>query len=254
VDANTLLTAPEQIQQTLSDLKFERTSVQQFFQWLSNAIQMERAEAETQIPSPPPAVWNAAIFAVAPAAVTAFTTFLSTLADHPDVPGLPVQLAKVHQAWSNALQKQFAAPNLVVQAQLDAHDYIGATRAAFQQKTPGGAVAALAPGGPTGPGFMAPEFYRDTAGAAALPLYAIRTRFQTVATPAPAVATSVTDAATLRKDKMTQSLIIGLLLVVAGYGLQLSTFVGTFTDFSTLFFWAFALDLTVDQIGKVAKK
>ena len=45
-----------------------------------------------------------------------------------------------------------------------------------------------------------------------------------------------------------------ILLVVAGYGLQLSTFVGTFTDFSTLFFWAFALDLTVDQIGKVAKK
>jgi hypothetical protein len=85
-------------------------------------------------------------------------------------------------------------------------------------------------------------------------VYAIHTLFQRIATPASAVPTSVTDAARLKREKITQSLIIGLLLVVAGYGLQLSTFVGTFTDFSTLFFWAFALDLTVDQIGKVTKK
>lgn len=254
VDATTTLGTPEQIQQSLSDLKFERTSVQQFFEWLSNAIQMERAEAETQIPNRAPAAWNASTFAVAPAAVTAFTTFLRTLVDHPDVPGLPVQLAMVHQAWTNALQNQFAIPNASVQAQLDGRDYVQATRVAFQQKNPApaGAVAALS--GPAGPAFVPPEFQRDTVGAAALPVYAIHTLFQTIATPAPAVRTSVTDVARLKKEKRLQSLIIGLLLVVAGYGLQLSTFVGTFTDFSTLFFWAFALDLTVDQIGKVTKK
>jgi hypothetical protein len=234
-------------------VRLERTSVQQFFEWLSNAIQMERAEAETEIPNPAPA-WNAAAFAVAPAAVTAFTTFLRTMVDHPDVPGLPVQLAMVHQAWTNALQKQFAAPNASVQAQLDARDYVQATRVAFQQKNPAPAGAAAALSRPAGPAFMPPEFRRDTVGAAALPVYAIHTLIQTIATPAPAVRTTVTDVAKLKKEKRTQSLIIGLLLVVAGYGLQLSTFGGTFTDFSTLFFWAFALDLTVDQIGKVTKK
>lgn len=254
VDGNTPLATPEQIQQTLSDLKFERTSAQQFFQWLSNAIQMERAEAQAQIPNPPPAVWKADIFAGAPAAVTSFTTFLRTLTDDPKVAELPAQLNAVHQSWTNALQNQFPAPtNALVQVQLDARNYVQATRIAFQQSSaPPGAAAALA----TSPvrQFVPPEFHRDTAGAAALPGYAIHTLFQTIATPSPAVRTSVTDAATLRKEKRLQSLVIGFLLIVAGYGLQLSTFVGTFTDFSTLFFWAFALDLTVDQIGKVAKK
>ncbi len=254
VDVNTPLTTPEQIQQSLSDLKFERTSVQQFFEWLSNAIQMERAEAETQIPNPAPAVWNAVTFARAPAAVTAFTKFLRTLVDHPDVAGLAAQLAMVHQAWTNALQNQFAAANASVQAQLDGRDYVGATRVAFQQRSPAPAGAAAALIGRPGPAFMPPEFLRDTVGAAALPLYTIHTLFQTIATPAPAVRTSVTDAARLKREKRTQSLIIGLLLILAGYGLQMNTFVGTFTDFSTLFFWAFALDLTVDQIGKVTKK
>lgn len=252
VDENTALARPEQIQQTLSDLKFERISVQQFFQWLSNAIQMERAEAEAQISNPPPAAWNAPTFAGVKAEVNDFTTFLRTLADDPVVE-LPTQLNAVHQAWTNALQNQFAAPNASVQTQLDARNYVQATRVAFQQKTtPPGAAAALAP--VAGPAFLPPEFQRDTAGAAALPVYAIHTLFQTIVTPTPAFPTSVTDAAKLRREKRTQSLIIGLLLVVAGYGLQLSTFVGTFTDFSTLFFWAFALDLTIDQLGKMAKK
>jgi hypothetical protein len=254
VDGNTPLATPEQIQQTLSDLKFERSSAQQFFQWLSNTIQMERAEAQAQIPDPPPAVWNADTFAGALAAETTCTTFLRTLTDDPKVAELPRQLNAVHQAWTNALQNQFAAPpNALVQAQLDARNYVQATRIAFQQRSaPPGAAAALAMS--PGPGFVPPEFQRDTAGAAALPVYAIHTLFQTIATPSPAVSTTVTDATTLRKEKRLQSLVIGFLLIVAGYGLQLSTFVGTFTDFSTLFFWAFALDLTVDQIGKLAKK
>ena len=152
------------------------------------------------------------------------------------------------------MQNQFPAPpNTSVQAQLDARNYVQATRVTFQQRTaPPGTAAALAIS--PGPGFMPPEFQRDRTGAAALPVYAVRTLFQTIATLSPAFPTSVTDAATLRKEKMLQSLVIGLLLIVAGYGLQLGTFVGTFTDFSTLFFWAFALDLTVDQIGKVVKK
>jgi hypothetical protein len=64
----------------------------------------------------------------------------------------------------------------------------------------------------------------------------------------------VSDEAQLKRDKRIQSLLVGVVLIIAGYGLQLNTFVGTFTDFSTLFFWAFALDLTVDAISKATKK
>jgi hypothetical protein len=255
VNATIALATPEQIQQALSDIKFERASVQQFFDWLSNAIEMERATAETQIPNPPPATWNAATFAVAPTAVAAFTTFLATLVDDPDAAALPAELAAVHQAWTNALQGQFPAPNALVQAQLDARDYVQATNVAVQHKIAGraAAVAALA-GHAAGAAFTAPAFHGNAAMAAAAPFYAIRTRFQTVATHPPAVRTTVTDAARLKREKLTQSVLVGFLLIVAGYGLQLGTFVGTFTDFSTLFFWAFALDLTVDQVGKAVKK
>jgi hypothetical protein len=152
------------------------------------------------------------------------------------------------------LQGQFTAPDARVQAQLDARDYVHATQTAFQRKTAPPAIASLAGAGHGGPGFIPPEFQRDVIGAAMPPVYANRTRIQTVLMRAPAVRTAVTDAAKLKREKSIQSLVIGLILIVAGYGLQLNTFVGTFTDFSTLFFWAFALDLTVDQIGKIAKK
>jgi hypothetical protein len=168
--------------------------------------------------------------------------------------GVPVQLASVHQAWTKALQDQLAPTNASVQAQLDARNYVLAIGVALQQKSPAPAGAAAASRGPASPSFVPPEFQRDTVGADAQPVYAIHTLFQTIAAPAPAVRTLVTDAARLKKEKRTQSLINDLLLVVAGYGLQLTTFVGTFSDFSTLFFWAFALDLTVDQIGKVTKR
>jgi len=64
----------------------------------------------------------------------------------------------------------------------------------------------------------------------------------------------VTPEAQLKRDKRIQSLLVGVVLLIAGYGLQLNTFIGSFTDFSTLFFWAFGLDLTVDTISKVTKK
>jgi hypothetical protein len=254
VNSSTNLSTPEQIQQTLSDLRFESVSVQQFFNWLGGAIQMELADAEGQIPNAPPPAWDARIFAAVPTAVAAFASFLSSLVDRPDAINLTVQLNLVQTAWSAGLQGQFTAPDARVQAQLDARDYVHATQTAFQRKTAPPAIASLAGAGHGGPGFIPPEFQRDVIGAAMPPVYANRTRIQTVLMRAPAVRTAVTDAAKLKREKSIQSLVIGLILIVAGYGLQLNTFVGTFTDFSTLFFWAFALDLTVDQIGKIAKK
>ncbi len=254
IDANSQLSAPEQIQQALGDVKFERSSAQQFFLWLSNAIEMEYATAKAAVPASPPSGWDSGKIDTIATVVHQFTDFLASLVDQPNPAALPAQLAAVQKAWSNGLQGQFAAINSAVKAQLDGRDYVQATKIALQEKAGDGAPRSATLPAAGGPAFTAPTFYRDTTGAAIIPMYAIRTRFQAVATAGPVVPTSVTDAATLKRNKLTQSLVIGVLLIVAGYGLQLNTFVGTFVDFSTLFFWAFALDQTVDQVGKLVKK
>jgi hypothetical protein len=82
----------------------------------------------------------------------------------------------------------------------------------------------------------------------------MQTHFQTLFTANPVMPTSVTEAKQVRKDKFWQSLIIGFFLVVLGYSLQLTTFVGTFTEISTLFFWAFGLDLTLDTVRTLSAK
>jgi hypothetical protein len=254
IDASTQLNTPEQIQQALSDIKFQRSSAQQFFQWLSNAIEMEYASAEALVPDPLPPGWDRGKFGAIAPVVHQFTAFLGSLVDQPNPPALPAQLGSVQRAWSDGLQGQFDAMNPAVKAQLDARDYVQATKVAVQERAGPGAPMSAVSSGATEPAFRAPTFYRDMIGAATIPMYAIRTRFQEVATPTAAAPTSFTDAATLKRDKLTQSLVVGLLLIVAGYGLQFNSFVGTFVDFSTLFFWAFALDQTVDQLGRIVKK
>jgi len=54
--------------------------------------------------------------------------------------------------------------------------------------------------------------------------------------------------------KFWQSLLIALMLGIIGYGLYWEKFVGTFADFSTIFFWAFGLDIAVDAILKANPK
>jgi hypothetical protein len=254
VDASTQLNTPEQIQQALGDIKFERSSAQQFFRWLSGVIEMEYATAKAAVTDPAPSGWDSGKIDAIASVVYRFAAFLSSLVDQPNPPALPAQLAALQQAWSDGLQGQFAAANSAVKAQLDARDYVQATKVAVQEKAGAGAPRSVAMPAAGEPAFTTPTFYRDTTGAASIPMYTIRTRFQAVTTAAPVVPTSVTDTATLKRDKLTQSLVIGVLLIVAGYGLQLNTFVGTFVEFSTLFFWAFALDQTVDQVGKLVKK
>jgi len=251
VDANTKLDTAEQINLSLQCVQSERTSVKQFLDGLSLVIQDECEKAKLLIPEPPPAGWSASTFDEAPNAVKLFTTFLETLVDNPDGTELIGQLDKIDKAWTDGLQGQFAAPDASVQAELNARDYIQATMLAVRQKMARGPAAA-----PVHVAIPTPriaQFYRITSAAPQV-MGSSRIRFQTITMPPPAVPTSVTGKKKLKRDKRIQSVIIGVVLVVAGYGLQLNTFVGTFTDFSTLFFWAFGLDLTIDQVGKIIKK
>lgn len=252
INVNTPHGTPEQIQQALSDIKFECVSLRQFVDWLEQAVKVELATAQSLVAAANLPGWNAIAFGALPAAVDAFATFLDSMVDTPNPVGLPAQLNAVRQAWTDALQQQFPALNEAVQTELTARNYINAVKLTLRQKRGATALGLAALG--AAPPFTAPGFLGFATGGAAAPVYSVRTSFQTLFTPAPTLPTSVTDAAQLKKDKRTQSVVIGLLLIVAGYGLQLNTFVGTFADFSTLFFWAFGLDLTVDAVTKAAKK
>jgi hypothetical protein len=50
-----------------------------------------------------------------------------------------------------------------------------------------------------------------------------------------------------------QTLIVGLLIAVAGYLLYEKDFIGTFTEVVKIFFWAFALDVTVGKLMEIIK-
>jgi hypothetical protein len=254
VDASTKLDTTEQILQTLNDLKFERNLVYQFVDWLSAVIQGVCDSAALKIPDPPPAEWNTEAFALAPAAVNKFTSFLKKeLVDNPDAQKVPAQINEVHKAWTHALQGQFKTLNGQVDMHLNARDYVQATMAAVEEMGKSKGFSYFTTQHPSYE-LIVPEFHRYMVGTLSQPTYALRTWYNVVTAPAPAMPTSVTLGKELMWDKGLQSAIIGLLLIVAGYGLQLNTFVGTFTDFSTLFFWAFALDLTVDQVKTLTKK
>jgi hypothetical protein len=254
VDENADLDTIEKIHQTLDALKFERTAVKEFFDRLSYYVQSNYETAAGEIPESPPTSWSKEIFSKAKSGVDAFAKFLKSLVDNPNATTLGAELKNVHEAWTDALQGQFNPPNTSVKPLLDACDYIQATVVAFHEwkRTKGMLIAGAGPPQPSGSIFLLPPFYPDMTGAG--PSYANYTRYQTVTMPSPAIPTSVTAASKLWLDKLIQSAIIGLLVILAGYGLQLNTFVGTFTDFSTLFFWAFALDLTVEQVGRITKK
>ena len=252
IGANTLVGTPEQIQQALSDVRSERLLVRQFVDFFKNRVQTELSTAQASINTANLPNWDSNRFAALPTEINRFIAFLDSTVDSPDPTKMGTHLNNVHLAWTEALQGQFSPSNNAnVQINLDSHNYFEAVGTAIEEKSRVGPVALGLSA--QAASFIAPAFLGYTSDAAA-PSYYLRTRFQTLFTVSPTQPTSVTAEAQLKKDKLTQSLILSLMLIVAGYGLQQNTFVGTFTEFSTLFFWAFGLDLTVEAIRGAAKK
>ncbi|HEV8483676.1 MAG TPA: hypothetical protein VGV87_09020, partial [Blastocatellia bacterium] len=89
ISANTSMATPEQIQQSLSDIRLERLLVRQFVDWLVRTIKTEMSTAESLIEMANLSGWNAAKFAMLPNAVDAFIVFLDSTVDNPD----PVAMA-----------------------------------------------------------------------------------------------------------------------------------------------------------------
>jgi len=243
---------PEQIQQVLSDIRVERISVVQFFTWVKNVMATELAKAEALITDAHLTNWDSATFSILVKALDRFSMFLASMIEAPAPPELSASLADVHNAWTSALQSQFPSPRSAVQNALDSRDYIEATRAAIREKR--GTATALGGLPVAGAPFSIPGFQPTTSTLEHTAVYAVHSHFQMILSPLPAVPTSVTNAQQLKRDKRTQTVVIGIVLIALGYGLQLNTFVGTFTDFSTLFFWAFGLDLTLDALKTASRK
>jgi hypothetical protein len=253
LDATATLDTAAKIQDALGSIRVERSSLIPVLDYLKMALEKEWAEAKTAVIAQEPPQWDKAAFQRLGEAIQAFTSFLQTIPDRPDVGETATQLGMMHQAWTAALEKQLPGPNPEVTAALAANKYLEGVKAVVQARKRAAQDGQEAAVDVRMPPFTVPAYSPGTP-AAPLPLHSVRTSFQTLFTPPPSLPTAVSDERELKRDKRIQSLVVGVVLIVAGYGLQLNTFVGTFTDFSTLFFWAFGLDLTVDAISKAAKR
>jgi len=253
VSPTTALGTPEQIQQVLSDIKGERIAVAQFFSWLKLAMSTELSTIRAAFAQLKEGQWKPDMFAAIASAEEALANFLATALDSPHGEDLASFLAKLHQAWSSGLLEQPGAPRDKLASMLEERDYQKSADTTLEQLKQNhemlGKTEKMAPTAIT-----LPNFARDAAPATGTPLYTLQTHFQTLFTADPVTPTVVTEETQLKKDKRWQSLIIGFFLIVLGYSLQLATFVGTFTEISTLFFWAFGLDLTLDTVKTLSAK
>jgi hypothetical protein len=265
LDAGTQLTTPAQIQDALSSVRTELLQARQVTDYLANSVTKELATAKLTVSQQKPAGWGEDAFSGIESAVQQFSDFLRSAPSSPDPLQVPPVLDSVHRAWTDAVQQQLSStPNAKVNAALDENRYLDAVQAAIDAKrTPlaevrfegsfGAAEEQFSSETPSPVPFAVPAFLPGNI-ASPPPVYSIRTILQSVGIPAPGLPTPLTDEEQLKRDKRLQSILVGIVLIIAGYGTQLNSFVGTFTDFSTLFFWAFGLDLTVDAISKAARK
>ena len=253
VSATTPLSTTEQIQQALADLKAERTAVTQFGGWLKQALSTQISAVAAEGNALGTKTWKSDIFDILPKAQNNFEGFLSTVADSPEPEQLPSLLQDLHAAWIRALQSQFSAPLQEMKQLLEAREYEKAAETAIHELKKNndmlGETDVKVP-----LSFRVPGFSRDASPVFAVPTYVMHTHFQTLFTPDPVARTSVTEKSQLQMDKLQQSALIGLIVVIFGYTMQLSTFVGTFAELSTLFFWAFGLDLTLDTLKTLSVK
>jgi hypothetical protein len=247
------LSTIEQVHQALIDLRTERTTAAQFFDWLRVAVSAEVSGVQTAAKQLGPSKWDMVTFDKLLLAEKNLEDTLSVAADSPSWGNLETRLSEFHNAWIQALQSQLKTPPAGVDDLLKGRDYKGAAEAVITQLKKNHSMLGSAAPVATLP-IQVPGFTQAFTIASTSPVYLIRSHFQTLFTAAPVMPTSVTAARQLWRDKFWQSLVVGLIVTVFGYTTQLGTFVGTFTELSTLFFWAFGLDLTVDTVKTLAAK
>ncbi|HEX3744441.1 MAG TPA: hypothetical protein VHW09_10945 [Bryobacteraceae bacterium] len=243
------LDSPDQIQQLLRDLQTARAAQSQFADWLCSAISLEVAAAQTQAPTNIPP----ALFDPLDRQMESWCTIVSAGVDEPRPAHILVALHGLQLAWK-ALIQGIATSDVIAKA-IDDRRFLDALKlAAAQMSTSAGALRALVdrPAIPDSAGQMLPMW--SLAPGPGATFLSIRTAPPGDRLPPPARPTLLSTTRQLMKDKLWLTLGVGVVLTVVGYGLYQDAWVGTFADFSAAFFWAFGLDLTIDQVMKATKK
>lgn len=160
------------------------------------------------------------------------------------------QLSEMNHSWLEMMLDQESKPP--VKASFESQDYVEALRQAVKALgvSTGVVVDAL---DASAEELTESQFWQPSASADIPPA------FPRVVTESPNVVASshldkirIEDENQLKWAKRKLSMIIGVILLLIGYGLYREKFVGNFSDFLLIFFWAFGLDVTLDTVVKLA--
>jgi len=234
------------IQQALSDLQAARSAQSQFAEWLCSAIAVEVASAKTEIPDDLPAD----SFEVLDRQVESWCATVRSMVDEPDATQIPPALHGLQMAWETAIAG-IVKPDGQTSKALAERRYLDAVKLAADQLSARHAAVARIEA-PAAAGHLVP-LWSLTPGAGGTFL-GIRTPAQIDQLPPAVRPTLVTATKQLMKDKAWMTAGVAVTLTLVGYGLFRDSWVGTFADFSAAFFWAFGLDLTLDQVLKATRK
>jgi hypothetical protein len=191
--------------------------------------------------------------------------FISSTASGADDPGLfaaklEAELSVMDTNWREVILGQLpSASQPSVTPLVDQQFYVEATQQAVDILTGARRPLPLNPDEPgshafaiTGP--IGHDWQLSAGLDTPLTVAGFRTIVPDISVPSRLAAVRLQDEKLLRHAKRNQSLLIGVLLVIIGYGLYWEKFTGTFSDFSLIFFWAFGLDITLDTVLKSAPK
>lgn len=250
--------AATEIVQALRDLSIELRHARDVLQKLHRALETETAQVEhilanLQLQNPNARTALNAALAALQAQIGNFCASLDQSADDPDAATsrLSAQLAALHDSWRDAVLGQVPQASQAPLTQLlDQQEYVKAAQQAAGILTGAGIVMGSLATTAT-PGLE----WRLAPGLDLTPAVAtFRTVIGRIETPSRQAVIRTQTQRSLRRAKLAQSFLIGLLLAILGYGLYWEKFIGNFADFSQIFFWAFGLDITLDTVLKTIPK
>lgn len=260
VNESGVITSADQLKQAAGDLNNARSVAEQYFSDVAANNEIDLVNAKGQIRRANVAAWKPEPFEEVELRSAELSEDLVQLLDMPDASVAAQALDALHTAWSDALQQQLSQTPAELEALLDGSKYLEALaftlRTLRQQSAPKaleGSVQKTSKSalGEPDEGTAVPVFsWHRLIPQSELTMLRIGTGI----TPdrPPVFPTRVEHRLWL--SKLWQTLGTGVLAVIGGYGLFSAAWIGSFADFSTAFFWAFGLDLTVDAVLKAVKK
>lgn len=257
------LDSAQKISDVLTAARGERSTFRQVLENFRIAIDWELAQLRHLIAQFPVEVIPTAFDSVFEKS-TQMKGFLSTATDGVDLVSFRNLSMETGESWDQALKAAFGKLDQRIETLAKNGEYLQAVAAAIQLATPVAQAEILDDAAPKPhdtahisyvlipplPGVTLPQdLPLVTANSPLHPTF-----FQVESLPHPVPLRKATAVKTLMWQKASQSLLVALLVLIGAVATQIGTFVGSVSDFSTLIFWAFGLDLTFDAIQKIGRK